>query len=202
VTAETVERVDELIQFFARLGCESVAFNIEEMEGLNAHRTQVTFEQARRFWARLWEWQQEHPELRIRDLDALRGYLSHTRGGQPHRKPRYDPIPTVSTTGEVVVLSPELLGVKSPKYRDFVIGNVITRSLPNLLTDMSSAAYVAEFERGLAACAAACEFWDFCRGAQAANRFFEHGSFAVTETAYCQNSRQAVVLSAADRIER
>ncbi len=46
---------------------------------------------------------------------------------------------------------------------------------------------------GLERCQAECEFFDFCRGAQAGNRYFENGSLATTETNYCRVSRQALV---------
>ncbi|MBB5871723.1 uncharacterized protein F4553_005102 [Allocatelliglobosispora scoriae] len=201
VTADTITRADELLAFFADLGCESVAFNIEEMEGLNAHRRQVTQDEAQAFWARLWQLQPDYPDLHIRDLDRLRGFIARTRDGwtfPPEAK--YEPIPTVATTGDIVLLSPELLGIRSPDYRNFVVGNVLVTSIPAMLATMREHRYVAEFERGLAACQTACGFWEFCRGGAAANRFFEHGSFDGTETAYCRNTRQAVVLSAATRI--
>jgi len=58
--------------------------------------------------------------------------------------------------------------------------------------------YVREFTAALHACAASCPFYDFCRGAQAGNRFFEHGTFTTTETHYCRTTRQALVRAAAD----
>jgi uncharacterized protein len=202
VTTETITKADALIEFFANLGCESVAFNIEEMEGLNALRQQVRRDQAQAFWSRLWELQPLYPDLHIRDLARLRGYLEYTRGGQAYADPSYEPIPTVGANGQTVLLSPELLGIKSSDYMDFVVGNVLVKPLTEMLAGMDRVSYVAEFELGLAACAASCEFWDFCRGGQAANRFFEHGSFDSTETEFCRNTRQAVVLSAVDRITR
>ena len=199
VTARTIDRADELMDFFGRLECASVGFNIEEKEGLNAHREQVTPEKAYAFWSRLWDLRDQYPNLRVRDLDRLRGWLAHVRSGRTDSANGYDPIPTVSATGQTVVLSPELLGIHAPAYRDFVIGNVLTISLPRMLANLGSIGYVTEFDAGLRSCAAECEFWKFCQGAQAGNRFFEHGRFDTTETAYCRNTYQAVVRSALDR---
>ncbi|GHH70715.1 hypothetical protein GCM10018793_05180 [Streptomyces sulfonofaciens] len=50
-----------------------------------------------------------------------------------------------------------------------------------------------DFLTGLEDCRAGCAFFDFCRGAQAANRYFENGSLTTTETNYCRVSRQALV---------
>jgi uncharacterized protein len=38
------------------------------------------------------------------------------------------------------------------------------------------------------------------QGAQAGNRYFEHGTFTATETAYCRNTRQALVRAAATHL--
>ncbi|RKN03772.1 hypothetical protein D7319_30705 [Streptomyces radicis] len=53
--------------------------------------------------------------------------------------------------------------------------------------------YVRDFLVGLENCQTQCAFFDFCRGAQAANRYFENGSLTTTETNYCRVSRQALV---------
>ena len=60
-------------------------------------------------------------------------------------------------------------------------------------TDAHRLRYVRDFLTGLDRCQADCEFFDFCRGAQAANRYFENGSLRSTETNYCRVSRQALV---------
>ncbi|MEV6965702.1 cyclophane-forming radical SAM peptide maturase AmcB [Hamadaea sp. NPDC051192] len=202
VTAATIGRADELLDFFADLGCASVGFNIEEQEGLNAHRQQVTPKQAQEFWAALWARRGQFPHLRIRDLDRLRGWLGHTRSAGAQPPGVYDPIPTVAATGQVVVLSPELLGVTAPQYADFVIGNVLTETLPQMMARLHQVGYVAEFDDGLRRCAAECDFWAFCGGAQAGNRFFEHGRFDTTETNYCRTTYQSVVRSALDHTRK
>ncbi|MEV0396560.1 hypothetical protein [Polymorphospora rubra] len=68
--------------------------------------------------------------MKVRDLDRFRGYLDRARRGLPARGALYDPIPTVSTDGDTVLLSPELLGITAPKYADFVVGNVTSTLLP------------------------------------------------------------------------
>lgn len=60
--------------------------------------------------------------------------------------------------------------------------------------------YVAEFVTTLNDCADHCAFCDFCRGAQAGNRYFEHATFTARETIYCRTTRQALVRAAADHL--
>lgn len=203
VTPETIRFADTLIRFFTDLGCTSVGFNLEEQEGLNAHRPAIAVEDAERFWRRLWELRESGSQLAVRDLDRFCDWISARRtgdltfGAQP-----IDPIPTVAFNGDVVVLSPELLGIENRTHRNFKVGNVLHDNLPTILNAATQASCVREFRAGLAKCAATCEFFDFCRGAQAGNRYFETGSFAVAETAYCRNTRQALVRAAAAHLDR
>lgn len=93
----------------------------------------------------------------------------------------------------MVLLSPELADAAAPEYGDFVAGNILDRPLPEILRDAHRLRYVRDFLTGLDRCQAECEFFDFCRGAQAANRYFENGDLTTTVTNYCRVSRQALV---------
>lgn len=193
VTAETIESPDDLVDYFTGLGCTAVGFNIEEKESLASTRQTPTVDQAERFWQRLLRRRGNGSPLAIRDLDRLHAYLV----GDASWSHQHDPLPTVAYNGETVLLSPELLGVTSAEYGDFVAGNVLSESIPSMLARMHHHRYVTEFASALQRCAASCEFWDFCGGAQAGNRYFESGCFDVTETAYCRTTRQALVHAAA-----
>ncbi|MFD5438417.1 hypothetical protein ACFWJ4_40455 [Kitasatospora sp. NPDC127067] len=61
--------------------------------------------------------------------------------------------------------------------------------------------YVREFLTGLDACEATCDLFDFCRGAQAGNRYFENGRLDTTETNHCRVSRQALVTALSDTVQ-
>lgn len=140
-------------------------------------------------------WSASHPRVRIRELDRLAGYLRTIRAGQrtAWEAHRFDPLPTIVYNGDVVLLSPELAGVRDERYGDFIAGNVLDLPLPAILARAWQLPYVTEFTRGLAACRATCPYFDFCRGATAGNRYFENGSFSSTETSYCRVSRQELV---------
>ncbi|MEU1585436.1 cyclophane-forming radical SAM peptide maturase AmcB [Micromonospora sp. NPDC005710] len=198
VTPETIDHAEALIDFFTGLpGCESVGFNIEEQEG--ADRAPVSEDAAYRFWQRLIERRVGGSPLRIRDVDRLADYLAAARAGRVDHAP-YEPIPTVSWDGQVVLLSPELLGITEPRYGDFIAGNVLHQPITAMLAGAGDLGYVAEFIAALNDCADHCAFYDFCRGAQAGNRYFEHATFTAHETAYCRTTRQALVRAAADHL--
>ncbi|MDG4802532.1 cyclophane-forming radical SAM peptide maturase AmcB [Micromonospora sp. WMMD980] len=198
VTPETIDHADALVDFFTGLpGCESVGFNIEEQEGTD--RAPVSEDAAYRFWQHLIARRVGGSPLRIRDVDRLADYLAATRAGRVHHAP-YEPIPTVSWDGKVVLLSPELLGTTEPRYGDFIAGNVLHQPITAMLARAGDLDYVAEFITALNDCAEHCAFYDFCRGAQAGNRYFEHATFTARETTYCRTTRQALVRAAADHL--
>ncbi|MEV6969264.1 cyclophane-forming radical SAM peptide maturase AmcB [Hamadaea sp. NPDC051192] len=198
VTEATIAHADELVGYFTDLGCSSVGFNIEEQESLTSTRHSVSSEQAEQFWDSLIRRRTAGSSLAIRDLDRLHAYLT----GNPRPPKSHDPLPTVAYDGDTVVLSPELLGVTSADYGDFLAGNVLRESISSMLARMHRLRYVAEFAGALDRCAVSCEFWDFCGGAQAGNRYFETGRFDVMETAYCRNTRQALVRAAVKQLRK
>ncbi|MER7043403.1 cyclophane-forming radical SAM peptide maturase AmcB [Streptomyces jumonjinensis] len=187
---------EELLEFLTTLGCHSAGFNIEEAEGVNLGRPSPGPEQAEVFWRHVLTWTLGHDGgPRFREVERLAEYLRLMRtGNRPEwERRRLDPIPTVSWNGDVVLLSPELADTVDPVYDDFLAGSLLENPLPEILRGAHRLRYVREFLTGLERCRAECEFFDFCRGAQAANRYFENGSLTSTETNYCRVSRQALV---------
>lgn len=196
VGAEGIEQPESLLDFLTSLGPHTIGLNMEEMEGVNDQRCGITQDQAERFWQQVLDWRRDHREgPALRELGRLTDYLRLARSGQGDEWCRYglDPIPTVSVDGDVVLMSPELAGITDAEYGDFLAGNVCSQSIASMLAHAHRLRYVREFMTGLSRCQAECEFWDFCRGAQACNRYFENGSFATTETDYCRLTRQALI---------
>ncbi|WP_326812371.1 radical SAM protein [Streptomyces scopuliridis] len=187
---------EDLLEFLVSLGCHSAGFNIEEIEGVNTSRKPPAPEQAEEFWRRTLLWTRAHGDvLAVREVERLAEYLRLVRTGRRAEwdQRRLDPIPTVSWKGDVVLLSPELADTTAPDYGDFLAGNILDQPLTEILRDAHRLRYVRDFLTGLDRCQAGCEFFDFCRGAQAANRHFENGSLTTTETNHCRVSRQALV---------
>jgi uncharacterized protein len=190
----------EVLDFATEIGASSVGINMEEREGVNLDRPLPATSAAREFWVDAIAWSLEHPEIEVREVERIAGYLNLIRTGGRDRweAHRFDPLPTVAHNGDVVLLSPELAGIKDGIYGDFVAGNVRQQSLGKILASASHLRYVAEFIAGLEKCRATCGFFDFCRGAQAGNRYFENGRFDTTETNYCRVSRQELVRALID----
>lgn len=187
----------DVLDFLRDLGVGWVGFNIEAKEGANVHGDTPAMDQAQRFWRDTFLWCQQHRDVTVREVDKLLGFL----GLEPASRAadaRHDLIPTVGWNGDVVLLSPELLGVQDDRYHDFVAGNVLADPLPTILGRAADLAYVQEFLVGLERCKATCEFFAYCQGAHAGDRYFEHGTFTATETEHCRTSVQAPVLALAE----
>lgn len=192
----------EILEFLAALGCPFVGLNMEEKEGANTHDGTPSLDQARRFWRDTFAWSYNNPDLKVREVEHLLEYLALSAKSRS-AEVLHDPIPTIGWNGDTVLMSPELLGARSEKYHDFVAGNVLADSLPVIIGRAAGLAYVQEFHDGVERCRSSCDFFAFCQGSHAGNRFFEHGNFLATETEHCRTSTQAVVLALHDiRSER
>ena len=184
---------DELYTFVADLGATVLGVNVEEQEGVNVRRNGHEADAVRAFWAELTAAWRRDPRLEVREVEwALRYAGAVLAGAADTLLPRrHDPIPTISHDGHVVLLSPELAGFSSPQYGDFTSGSVRDRPLSEIVASAAAAptGWIAEYLRGVEACRTSCEFFGFCGGAHAANRFFEHGRFDGTQTRHCRNSK-------------
>jgi len=182
----------ELYAYFLDLGCEVLGINIEEREGVNARPNAHADTAVRGFWAELVAAWRRAPKIHVREIEYALRYVGAVLAGTADDvlPRRLDPIPTVASDGRVFVLSPELAGFTDSRYGDFSSGNVLDRSLADILRDAAAGTtWVGEFLGGVEACRAACPYFGFCGGAHAANRYFEHGRFDGTETDHCRNSK-------------
>lgn len=187
----------EILSFLNGLGCSFVGFNMEEKEGVNVHGKTPSRDEARGFWRDVFRWSKDNSDMKVREVESLLEYLA-TDSDSRSVDARHDPIPTIAWNGDVVLLSPELLGARSARYGDFVAGNLLTDPLPTIIDRAAELAYVREFQTGVQRCKVSCEFFAYCQGSHAGNRYFEHGNFTATETEHCRTSTQALVLALHD----
>lgn len=197
VSKDGTDGAEELLDFLAGMGCQWVGINIEARESANVDGDTPTIDQARRFWRDTFAWSQRNPGMKVREVESLLTFLASDKEVQGSDA-QHDLIPTIGWNGDVILLSPELLGARDPDYRNFVAGNVLTEPLPTILERAQNMRYVQEFTIGLDNCKATCEFFAYCQGAHAGNRYFEHGAFTATETEHCKTAFQGPVLALSD----
>jgi uncharacterized protein len=182
----------DLYGYFLDLGCDALGISVEEQEGVNARANDEGDDAVVTFWSELVAAWSQYPSIRVREIDHAMGYLDAVADNTTDRVlPRaIDPEPMIMPDGQVVPLSPGSRGSADDTYGDFTVGNVLESPLRDLLVDLEGRVpWAAEFVRGVEACRDSCRYFGFCGGAQAGNRYFEHGRFDGTVTNHCRNSK-------------
>jgi uncharacterized protein len=195
VSDPTPARARRLYAFVRQLGCSWLGVNIEEREGVNDRSTSHELDQTAEFWAELLRAWRDTPVIRVREIDRALGFaFGALHDERAHPAPAMiDPLPTVAWDGEVTLISPELAGFSSVRHGRFSCGNVLQEPLDALIDRGMRASWVQEYRRGVRNCRDRCRFFGFCGGGFPSNRHFEHGRLDTTETAYCLNSKIALM---------
>ncbi len=110
----------------------------------------------------------------------------------------------VDCNGNVSTFSPELLGLKNPKYDDFVIGNINAASLEDMRRGAAMGAMSRDIAAGVELCRKSCEYFSVCGGGAPVNKLFENGSFESARTSFCDLTQKVpidLILAAFSRFE-
>lgn len=198
VPSNALDQAAVLYRFFAELGCASLAINLEDQIGTNQSVAFGSRAQAHRFWTELYQAWRENPVVEVREIEYFNTWWEtlgrlEGRGFRRGNRPSVNLYPTIGWQGDVVFLSPEFNGAKSEIYHDFVIGNIVSQSLDELIEQVKQSNYLADYLEGKRLCRESCPFYSFCVGGYASQKYFELGTLAGTETNFCRNSRQELV---------
>lgn len=189
VTPDSLHHAHGLFRFFADLGCASLGINIEEQVG--THVGGISDASAvREFWETLFDAWRSNPALEVREIRGLLSWMLTVADERPTPAASVDLLPSIAHNGDVVLLSPEFVGLTPSTYSTFVVGNVLQEDLTTILRRASRIRYVSDFANGVARCYATCEYFASCGGRSAANKYFETGSTDANVTRYCLNSTQ------------
>ncbi len=190
VTRDSLTKAGELYEFFCELGCSLVGFNIEEKEGMHTATSCTDQELAINFWSELFDIWKKNPKIQIREFSMVLNRMHNVIRSESRNceKKLHNLMPSIDYGGNVMLLSPEFIG-----HSDFIVGNVLKEPFVDILNRWREISYVNEFHAGVKKCKEQCQYFEYCRGGQASNKFFELGSVNGTETVYCRNSRQSLV---------
>ena len=201
VGVESVHKAKELFDYFCNLGCESVGFSIVEEEGVNKQGL-LTFDQNTNvFWSDLLNAWYENPVIGIREFRRAIVWLESETNNKQSQSVVKDILPSIGYNGDIVLVSPEFLGMKSnSKYQTFVVGNIKNSSLLSIIERGLRSPYIQDFVSGMAKCKEECSYFGFCRGGDASNKFFETGDLNVTKTNYCVNTKMNLVNAVIEKL--
>lgn len=201
VGAATLAHADAFYDWFEAQGITELGCNFDEAEGAHASSSLAGHEaEHERFVQRLLE-RSLHGRVVVREFaaawQALREGLPrwewHENGrGPAHAWPENSqamPLALVSVAhdGDFGTFSPELLGQPWPAYANFVLGNVHRGGYVAALETPAFAKLWRGVSAGVAACARDCAHFEFCGGGAPANKLYECGDLAATETLHCRS---------------
>ena len=199
LTADALDYPDELFDFYQEHGVNAVAFNVEEIEGphtASSLQGAGTPERFRRFLTRFLQLARgANPPLQVREFETSAAALLAPRGAAGDRAQENSPwaIVNVDCEGNFSTYSPELLGLTSPTHGGFALGNVATHTLAQVQASAPFQRLEAEIGQGVAACRERCSYFPYCGGGPPGNKYFEHGTFAATETLFCRLHKQVCI---------
>ncbi|NQV99824.1 MAG: GRRM system radical SAM/SPASM domain protein [Rhodospirillales bacterium] len=194
LTAEAMQQPEAMYRFFIDNAITSIGFNVEEMEGVNTTTSlslETCYAQFHAFYSRFLELNGDG-RLRLREVSSLRNHLRTENPKTLADQCQPMQIITVDWQGGVSTFSPELHGLPTDPYGPFTFVNVHEHPLSEIFASPRFAAVQADILAGVDMCARTCPYFSVCGGGAPANKFFENGSFASTETIYCRTRVKAL----------
>jgi uncharacterized protein len=191
LTRAHLETPDALLDFFLQEDFREVAFNIEEIDGVNAHSSLSTAEAPAlfaSFFSRLVaRYKDCKGAIAIREIDRIVQALLDPQFGFYANSPQNRPfaILSVAWDGRFSTFSPELLGTSDARHGSMAFGNIHTDSIAEVAERPTFAVVAREIADGVEKCHEECRYFAFCRGGAPANKLSERGRFDVTDTLYC-----------------
>ena len=206
----SLDQPEGLLDFYLSEGIDQICFNVEESEGDHVSSLFSGPELRRRYAAflrRFWHLARESGRIRfLREIDLALPRMFRPEG-VPARNIQVEPLAmlNVDSHGNVSSFSPELLGLKNPDYRDYLLGNINFQSLSEIRDTCLASPLYRDICSGVEACRKSCDYFSVCGGGAPVNKLFENGSFTGTETSYCTLTQMVptdLILEAYDRLER
>jgi uncharacterized protein len=191
LAASSLDDPDELVDFYLSEGIGQVCFNVEESEGDHRSGLFATADLRCRFSGFLDRfWRQARQSGRfdfIREIDAMLPRVLRPEEALM-TNPQVAPFGmlNVACNGDVSSFSPELLGLRSTEYDDFIIGNVHTHTLAEMAASPSMQRMTRDIALGVETCRRECEYFSVCGGGAPINKLTENGSFTSGRTHYCE----------------
>ena len=206
----SLEMPEEMLAFYVSEGIDHVCFNVEESEGDYVSDLFQGAELRQRyetFLRTFWHLARADGRVKfVREIDHALPRVFRPEGVRA-RNIQVEPLGmiNVDSHGNVSSFSPELLGLKNPDYRDYLLGNINFQSLSEIRDTCLASPLYRDICSGVEACRKSCDYFSVCGGGAPVNKLFENGSFTGTETSYCTLTQMVptdLILEAYDRLER
>ena len=209
LTAASMSAPDELLDFYVSEGIDDVCFNVEESEGTYVSGLLASGNAAdsfRDFLDRFWTMSRKSSRIQfIREIDGMipRIFRPEQSCAENAQVTPFGMV-NIDCHGNVSSFSPELLGYKNTKYNDFIVGNILTESLEDMMRSPAMQAMTRDISAGVEMCRKECDYFSVCGGGAPVNKLAENGSFASSRTVFCslvQIVPTDLILHALERLE-
>ena len=209
LSEKSMHAPEEMLDFYISEGIDDVCFNVEESEGIHISGLLSSSNPAdsfRHFLDRFWTLSRQSSQIQfIREVDGMITRIFRPECASPDNA-QVEPFGMVNVDchGNVSSFSPELLGYKNAKYNDFIVGNILSDSLEDMLRSASMLAMKQDIAAGVEACRKECDYFSVCGGGSPVNKLTENGSFESSRTVFCslvQIVPTDLILNALDRLE-
>jgi uncharacterized protein len=191
LTWDSLEFPDELFDFYVSIGVRSVGLNVEEIEGVHKRSSLArpgVDARFRRFLDRFLTLLDRHAwPFRVREFDWASAALRVPQTAIPYNE-QVQPfaILSVDVDGHWSTFSPELIGVDHPGCGRFRFGHALKDEPVAIAEDPSFKRVLAKIDEGTRACHLHCRYFHVCGGGAPADKLFENGTLASTETMRCR----------------
>jgi uncharacterized protein len=212
LTRASLDYPDEIYDFLIRNEVRDVGFNVEEIEGphcCSSLQTDDIENLYARFLSRFYDLAADDGwPLRVREFDRTLGFIFSAGNpginDGPPRTHEITPMGIISVDchGRFSTFSPELLGLPSAHYGDFVLGHVAEDDFKSVLDSPKFRAIQGDIDAGVERCRRECSYFALCGGGAPVNKYFENGTFVSTETLYCRLNRRALLEVVVDKLEQ
>lgn len=216
LSAQALADADRMYAFLAEFGGDTFGFNSEEREGNHMKSAQYETEafrlDAENFYSVMYDNAARDGRFdRVREISKALRSMNHVGNLRTAARPLHkqiaselsDPfrIVNVSYDGRLSTFAPELLGQSVEGLGEFTFGNLIDDSLEDVIRSSRFRQALEQIRAGVEKCQNSCQYYQFCGGGSPSNKYFENGSFASTETAFCQLSIMAPVDAVLAKLE-
>lgn len=193
VTPVTLGHAEDYLKYMEALSPRSLGINVEESEGAHtssAFGDEAFFSRFRSFADRLTVWS-AGTGIPVRELRSIDQIMRDRPRWVRNTQNVPGAIITVTVDGTLSTFSPELAGQQDGRLKSLSIGNVFDTDILAKLVNCGSGEIADSIRRGVARCRAECAYFMFCGGGAPANKFYENGCFASTETLKCRTTVMA-----------
>ncbi|MBW4551273.1 MAG: GRRM system radical SAM/SPASM domain protein [Aphanocapsa sp. GSE-SYN-MK-11-07L] len=190
ISEASLDYADQIFNFFMENQITDVGFNVEELEGVHTVSSLAQAgidEKYRAFIERFWQLTvQSGGAFKLREFERL-GSLIYTNQ-RFERRGLTNPFVMVNidTEGNFSTFDPELLAVKTERYGDFILGNVLTDTFESVCQTEKFQTIYQDIDAGVELCRNSCEYFGVCGGGAASNKYWENGTFRSAETIACK----------------